>query len=143
MESDPERVWSRPSAREGQSVVWSHYDIELPEKKYVKCKKCPNKIFKYSGSTRCMWYHLEHVHHIHKPARPSQTESATKTTSSSSGLSQKETEDEADKNATAPTTDPSEVPPPNTKMKQVSIAQSFARNEIQSNLEKNHFLNPR
>ena len=56
MASDSERVWGRPSAREGQSVVWSHYDIELPEKNFVKCKKCPNKIFKYSGSTRCMWY---------------------------------------------------------------------------------------
>ena len=61
-----ETRWARPSAKEGQSEVWDHFDIELPNKNRVKCKKCPAKIFKYSGSTRVMWYHLEHVHHIHK-----------------------------------------------------------------------------
>ena len=68
-----ETRWARPSEKEGKSEAWNYFDIELPLKDRVKCKRCPNKIYKYAKSTRVMWYHLERVHHI-KPSKQKQTE---------------------------------------------------------------------
>ena len=82
--------WTRPVAKEGSSDVWKYFEIELPDKNKVRCTRCPTntKFFKYSGSTRVMWYHLDREHRIKRPtaakdsARQSQVEPATDITES-------------------------------------------------------------
>ena len=69
MAAEEDKQWMRPVAKEGSSNVWKYFELELPDKKRVRCNKCPanTKYFKYSGSTRMMWYHLGREHRIHKP----------------------------------------------------------------------------
>ena len=97
MASETEK-WALKTAKEGQSFVWKYFEIELPNKKRVKCTKCPSKYFAFSGSTRIMLFHLEKEHKITKDValglsqterqRLSQIESETtkKTNPSSAGL---------------------------------------------------------
>ena len=68
-ETQEKSWWSCPVAKEGSSVVWKYFEIELPDKNRVRCIKCPARYFKYTGSTHMMWYHLEREHHIHKSTR--------------------------------------------------------------------------
>ena len=75
MAAETDKQWMRPVAKEGSSNVWKYFELELPDKKRVRCNKCPVKYFKYSGSTRMMWYHLEREHHISKSGTSRQSRS--------------------------------------------------------------------
>ena len=41
MAEEEQTRWGRPSAKEGKSKAWDYFDLELPGKKKVKCKKHP------------------------------------------------------------------------------------------------------
>ena len=131
-----DKEWMRPAAKEGSSDVWKYFELELPDKKRVRCNKCPSKYFTFSGATNSMWYHLERVHHIHKPGRSqafiqtlnsrgrqSQIQSATSNTNESA--TSNSVSSSAVPSAPNPTSET--VASPSITMTQMSIAESFAR----------------
>ena len=131
MASQEEKKWSRPVAKEGSSAVWKYFELELPEKGRVKCNMCPSKIFKFSGSTYIMWYHLERVHQIHKSSRSKAFIDNMKSTAKQSQI-QSATANSANSNASTSgenvSPSPSQTAPP--AMTQLSIAGSFARGKL-------------
>ena len=150
MENETEKKWTRPTAKEGSSNMWKYFELELPEKKRVRCTKCPfnTKFFKYTGSTHAMWYHLERVHHIHKSslqrkATPAKTPSRAQESSSSSKNSNTQRKSQIESgtatsaatvaNASTSNAELGESPESNQKgtfsLKQMSLAESFGRNK--------------